>query len=412
MVGTAPAPLRVVPEPKRPLTELIETEKRRRRRRLLASWLAAFLVPALAFAGFFAFRPRPVPLDARFRMQKVTRENVVREVHATGHVEAVTTVQVGAEISGRIASVEVDYNSQVKAGDVLARIDRSALDAQLAQARATLAASRASLEQAKTDREQAVRNAVRARQLHAAHIMSDGDYELAESNLRLAAQRISAALASIDAQQAAYDLTRTTRDRTLIRSPIDGIVITRHVDPGQTVAAAFQTPVLFTVAADLEKMRVIAAVDEADIGEVERGQTALFTVNAYPNRTFEGRVTEVRNSPVVVQDVVTYETVVEVENEGLALKPGMTASTRIRTASVDGALIVPNAALHFTPPNETGHEQAGVWRIEGGALRWSELTTGITDGEVTEVKGAAPLEGQNVLVDLTPAGRKAYGVGH
>jgi len=406
------APARTMSGPRKPLSDLIETEKRRRGHRILLSWLAALLVPALAFSGFIALRPRPVPLEARFRTQPVQQGTVVREVHATGHVEAVTTVQVGAEISGRIASVEVDYNARVKAGDVLARIDRAALDAQLAQARATLAASRASLEQARTDREQAARNEARARALHAAHLVSDGDYELAESNLRLSAQRVSAAKASIDAQQAAYDLTRTTRGRTLIRSPIDGIVITRNVDPGQTVAAAFQTPVLFTVAADLEKMRVIAAVDEADIGEVERGQSATFTVNAYPNRTFEGRVTEVRNSPLIVQDVVTYETVVEVENRGLALKPGMTASTRIRTATAENAITVPNAALHFTPPQQTPHDAAGVWTIRGGALEWMPVTTGVTDGELSAVTAGAIASGTQLLVDLTPAGRKAYGVGH
>jgi len=357
-------------------------------------------------------KPRPVPLEARFRSQPATIGDIQREVHATGHVEAVTTVQIGAEVSGKIASVLVDYNDRVKAGTVLARIDRTALEAQLAQTRANVAAGRAALEQAKTDREQADRNARRATQLHAEHLLSDGDYETAQSAARLAAQRIQAARAEVEAGQAAYDLARTTRDRTEILSPIDGIVVTRNVDPGQTVAAAFQTPVLFTVAADLQKMRVVAAVDEADIGEVVNGQQASFTVTAYPSRTFEGVVTEVRNSPVVVQDVITYGTVVTVDNHDLALKPGMTASVRIRTESAKHVLTVPNAALHFTPPNEQVHDEPGAWVLEASALRRLSVRAGVTDGEKTELESAELAPGTRVLTELSPEGRKAYGVAH
>jgi HlyD family secretion protein len=345
-------------------------------------------------------------------MQLVAVGNVVREVHATGHVEAVTTVQVGAEVSGRIATVEVDFNSRVKAGDVLARIDRSALEAQLAQTRATAAAARAALEQAKTDSAQADRNATRARLLHAEHLMSDGDEESAQSAARVAQQRIQAAKAQLEAQQAAFDLARTTRNRTAIVSPIDGIVVTRNVDPGQTVASTFQTPVFFTVAADLEKMRVVVAVDEADIGEVKPTQRASFTVAAYPNRVFEGVVTEVRNSPVIVQDVVTYGTVVVVENSDLALKPGMTAAARIRTASAMQVPTVPNSALHFTPPGESPGDQPAVWRLEAGALRRFYVKTGVTDGETTEIASGTLATGSQVLTELTPEGRKAYGIGH
>jgi len=395
---------------RRSLSQLIDTERRRHRRRTLLTWLGVGLVPAIGLASYRLLKPRPVPLEARFRTQAAVVRDIQREVQATGHVEAVTTVQIGAEVSGKIASVLVDYNDPVKAGSVLARIDRTALQAQLAQARANVAAARAALEQAKTDRDQADRNAQRAARLHAEHLMSDGDDESAQSAARLAAQRIQAAKAQLEAQQAAYDLARTTRDRTEILSPIDGIVVTRNVDPGQTVAATFQTPVLFTVAADLAKMQVVAAVDEADIGEVKPAQPASFSVTAYPNRTFEGVVTEVRNSPVVVQDVITYGTVVTVANPDLALKPGMTATVRIRTQKAEHVLALPNSALHFSPPGEAFRDGTGIWVLEAGALRRIDVRAGVTDGEVTEVESSALRAGQPVLTELTPDGRKVYGL--
>ena len=198
----------------------------------------------------------------------------------------------------------------------------------------------------------------------------------------------------------------------IIHAPIAGVVITRNVDPGQTVASVFQTPVLFTVAADLRRMRVVAAVDESDIGEVAVGQKATFTVNAYGDRAFEGRVTEVRNSSLVVQDVVTYGTVIEVDNVDLALKPGMTATVRIRTASTAGALRVPATSLHFNPPGEHSSDHAGLWVLEGGALRRVEVNVGLSDGETTVIEPGRVRPGQLVLVELSPEGRRAYGLVH
>jgi HlyD family secretion protein len=337
---------------------------------------------------------------------------VLREVRATGHVEAVTTVQVGAEISGRIATVEVDYNAVVKAGDVLARFDREALLAQQKQVLATLTAARSALEQAKTDREHTARDLARADQLHRSRAITDADFDNAASAARLALQRVAASEANLAAQEAAYNVAKTNLDHSIIHAPIDGIVITRNVDPGQTVASMFQTPVLFTVAADLRKMRVIAAIDEADIGEVAVRQQASFTVNAYPDRIFHGVVTEVRNSPVVVQDVVTYEAVIEVDNTDLALKPGMTASARVRTATAEATLRVPAAALRFTPPGEKKTDRPEVWLLQGSTLRHVEVTPGVSDGELTAI-AFGPIEaGQKLLIDLTPQGKKAYGLAH
>jgi len=318
---------------------------------------------------------------------------------------------VGAEISGRIASVEVDYNAHVKAGQVLARFDRAALSAQLAQTGATLAAARAALEQARTDRDRTASDLARAEQLHARAILADSDYRTAVATARLNAQRVAAAEAQLAAQQAAYTVARTNLDHTVIRAPIDGVVITRNIDPGQTVASMLQTPVLFTVAADLRQMRVVAAVDEADIGELAVAQRVSFTVDAYPERVFQGMVTEVRNSPVVVQDVVTYGAVVGIDNLDLALKPGMTASVRIQTASAVQVLRVPNAALHFTPPGQQSGDAPGVWLLEGGTLHRVAVQPGISDGESTAIAPSALAIGTNVVVDLTPEGRVAYGAG-
>jgi HlyD family secretion protein len=394
------------------LAQLIHRESQRKRRRMLLVVLLLALVPVLAIGIWVTVRPKPVPATARFRAAAVTQGDVVREVHATGRLEAVTTVQVGAEISGRIATVEVDYNDRVKAGQVLARFDRASLEAQLAQINATLAAARATVEQAKTDHERVARDKERADRLFASKSLAETERDNATAAARLMAQRVSAAEAQLAAQQASYAVAKTNLDHTIIRAPIDGVVITRNVDPGQTVASVLQTPVLFTVAADLRKMHVIASVDEADIGEVAVKQPATFTVNAYPSRTFDGLVTEVRSSPQIVQDVVTYGTEVEVDNSDLALKPGMTALVRIRTATAEGVLRVPAAAFQFNPPGEKPSAEPGVWVLEGGALRRAPAKPGVSDGELTGVVSASVALGDEVVYELTPEGRKAYGISH
>ncbi len=400
------------PPRRRSLADLVVREKARANRRRTILIAAIVLCAGLVVATVIALKPRPVPLAARFRAQDVTRGDVVRDVRATGHLEAVTTVQVGAEISGRIATVEVDYNDVVHEGQVLARFDRAALEAQFAENGATLAAAKAALEQAKTDRDRTARDLARVTRLWADKSISDTDHDNAVSASKLDEQRVSAAEAQVAAQAASYTVARTNLDHSIIHAPISGVVITRNVDPGQTVASTFQTPVLFTVAADLRKMRVVAAVDEADIGEVAPHQKAAFTVNAYGERVFQGIVTEVRNSPVVVQDVVTYGTVVEVDNLDLALKPGMTATVKVRTASARDVLRVPQAALHFTPPGEHSSDHAGLWLLDGGTLRRVEVTPGLSDGETSAI-GPGPLpEGRQVLVELTPDGRRAYGLVH
>lgn len=397
-----------VPSP-RPLTELISRESARRRRRRLVSRALAVAVPVLATIGWLLLRPRPVPFAQRFRTQPAAVGDVVREVTATGNVDAITNVQVGAEISGRIASVEVDYNDRVRAGQVLARFDRTLLAAQRAQTEGALAAARAALEQARTTHTKTAGDSSRAVQLWERQGVTDADRDAAVSAARLAGQAVAAAEAQVVAADAADNVARTNLDHTVIRAPIDGVIITRNVDSGQTVASVLQTPVLFTVAADLRKMQVVAAVDEADVGEVMVGQSATFTVNAYPDRVFQGRVTQVRNSPVIVQDVVTYGTVIEVPNPDLALKPGMTASVRVRIAATQSVLRVPNAALTFVPPGRKAEAAAGVWTLGPDSLIRVGITPGISDGEFTAVVRGPITTGMPVVTGLTPQGRAAFG---
>jgi len=410
-MSPAPEAAKVVPLRQVSLPELIERERRKRsRRRLVIGVVVAVLALGVA-AVVWLTRPKPTPMAQRFRTGAVTRGAVTREVLATGRVEAVSTVAVGAELSGRVATVEVDFNDRVKQGQVMARFDEGALQAQAAQSAAMAAASKAQLAQATADLAQAKRNLARADGLFAQGAQTLTEHEAAVTAVTIATARVGAAEATLAAQQAQAALARTNLTHAVIRAPIDGIVITRNIDPGQTVASMLQTPVLFTVAADLRKMEVVAAVDEADIGLVHEGQPATFTVNAYPSRDFEGVVTAVRNAARVVQDVVTYGAVIEVDNVDLKLKPGMTASARIRTGKVDDADRVPNAALRFTPPGSPVSDTPGVWVLAGEALERLTVHPGLSDGEVTAIADGEVPRDAKVLVDLTSEGKKAYGIG-
>lgn len=391
------------------LEALVEREQRRQRGRYLRIALLLLGLAAVGGAAYLWLRPKPVPFADRFRSAVVTRGPIVREVSATGRLEALTTVQIGAEISGRIASVHVDFNDRVYKGQLLARLDEEALSAQRAQAKASLAAARATLQKARAERERARRAEQRALALFATKSGSEAARDDASAAARVAEQIVLASEAELAARLAAHQLAETNLTHTSIESPIDGVVITRNVDPGQTVVAALQAPVLFTVAADLRKMQVVAAVDEADIGELARGQEAEFSVHTYPERKFKARVTEVRNAAQIVQDVVTYGVELAVENLDLALRPGMTASVRIRTQAAADVLRVPVGALSFVPPGERA-PHSGVWTLEGGALRRLAVQPGLSDGELWAVEGPELRAGTRVLLELTPEGRSAYGL--
>ncbi len=411
MTAMASAPEdKVQPKRETSLPALIASERARRRRRMLF-WTGVPL--GLVLVGvtvFFATRPRPVPLAARFRTAPVTQGDLTREVRATGYTEAVSTVSVGAEISGRVATVEVNYNQQVKRGQVLARFDMTALEAQRAQSAAMLLSAKAQYAQARFDLEQARRSSHRSDLLFAQNAQSVTEHEASLTALAISEARANAAQANLAAQTALATLAKTNLEHAVIRSPIDGVVITRNIDPGQTVASVLTTPVLFVVAADLRKMQVLASIDEADISQVAVGQTAQFTVTGWVGRTFVGKITEVRNAARVVQDVVTYGALVEVENLDLALKPGMTASVRVRTGFVSNTLQVPTTALHFSPPGEPAVQGPHVWMIESGTLVRKAVHPTLSDGEQTALAAGDVPNGALVLVDLTPEGKLAYGL--
>ncbi len=399
-----------LPRPRTSLSDLIAGETRQRRKRIFF-WIAlAVALVAIGAAAWIAMRPKPLPFEARFRTVEVTRGDVVRLVRATGQLEADSTVEVGAEVSGRIEAVLVDFNDRVKKGQVLARFDRASLAAQVAQTEAALAAAKASLEQARVDLVSSRRAYERSKDLRASGYEAEVAYENALTARELSSARVRAAEAEVASRRATNAVARTNLSHVEVKSPIDGVVITRQVDPGQTVVSSFQTAVLFVVAADLSRMTVIAAVDEADAPLVERGQAVTFQVNAFPEREFDGVVTRVRSAPEVVQEVVTYGTEIAVENADLVLKPGMTASVKISTASQSDVLRVPSNALRFENPEAKDVAGDGIWVLEGGVLRRVAVQPGISDGELTAVTGDALAPGARVVVDLTPDGKKAYGI--
>ena len=282
----------------------------------------------------------------------VSRGNVVEAVQATGTLEAVTTVQVGTQVSGTIKELHADFNSQVKKGQVIAELDPSLFQTQVDQARATLLRLQAEVDRAKVQLEDARVKLNRARELSARQLIPATDLETAESNANAAASALKAAEAQVTQARASLNQNDVNLEHTIIKAPIDGIVISRNVDVGQTVAASMQAPTLFVIANDLTEMRVNAKIDESDIGRIRAGQPVAFRVDAYPTETFNGTVSQVRLQPVVEQNVVSYVTVIDVPNREMKLKPGMTATVTVEIARADDVLRVPAAATRFRPTAE------------------------------------------------------------
>src|ERR1051325_8685483 len=282
---------------------------------------------------------------ANFQTTTITRGPITQAVTATGTLNPVVNVQVGSQVSGNISKLFVDFNSQVKAGQVVAQIDPSLFQAAVTQAEGDLASAQAALDLARV-------NAKRTQELFAKKNSSQQDLDQAMANLHQAE-------ANVKIKQGALDRAKADLEHCTITSPVDGVVISRSVDVGQTVAASLQAPVIFTIANDLTKMQIDTNVAEADVGVVEVDQDVDFTVDAFPQRIFHGKVVQVRNAPITVQNVVTYDTVIGVNNPDLKLKPGMTANVSILIAHRDNVLQLKNAALRYRPPNapsETGGE--------------------------------------------------------
>jgi len=308
---------------------------------------------------------------ADFRAEPVTRGPLAEVVSATGGVEAIVTVNVGSQVSGTLAKVLADFNSQVKKGQLLAQIDPRPFQASLAKTDAGVAAAEADVERTMVTLADAVRIEKRQRELLARKLVSQAEVDTAQANQESAGAAVSAARARVKQARADRMQSALNLEFTRILSPIDGVVISRNVDVGQTVAAAFQAPTLFTLANDLTKMRVLANIDEADVGKVREGQEARFTVDSYPGETFLGTIKQVRQAPSTIQNVVTYAAEIAAPNPERKLRQGMTAAVQVITARRTDTLRVPNAALRWKPAGaEAGRERREG--APGGGARAAE----------------------------------------
>lgn len=338
----------------------------------------------------------------KYKTEKVTRGDIISSVTATGTVNPVTTILVGTQVSGTIKHIYVDFNSPVKKGQIVAQIDSATFEAQVEQSRASLLAAQSNLQKAEATLIDAKRTLERNRLLFSKGLIARSDLDSAETNYETAKAQAETAKAQAEQAKASLKMAETNLMYTRIVSPVDGIVISRNVDVGQTVAASFQTPTLFTIAQDLTKMEIHCNVSEADIGRVKTGQIAEFTVDAYPDIIFKGKVYQIRNAPITIQNVVTYDVVVKVENPDLKLKPGMTANISIIVETKRDILKIPNAALRFRPPEMEKDKRPlkgkGVWMIDNGKLTRREITLGISDGSYTEVRSGLN-EGDSLIVE-------------
>lgn len=385
--------------------------------------LVVVIVIALAIAAFFLVRKEP---EAAYKTAKAERGNLVESVSATGNLAAVVTVQVGTQVSGTIQKLFVDFNSPVKKGQVIARIDPSLFNAQVEQTRGNYLNAQATLQKAQADLQDAKRNLERNRQLVKEGIVAQSDFDTAENRYQMAAAAVKGAEGTVTQTRGSLAQAETNLQNSIIRSPVDGTVVSRSIDVGQTVAASFQTPTLFTIAQDLTKMQIDTSVDEADISRIQVGQPVSFTVDAYPEVQFEGIVRQVRNAPIIAQNVVTYVAVIDVDNRDMRLKPGMTANVNIETARRDNVLKIPSAALRFKPTDTDGAKKAqpaGSGRKDrkpGSGQQVYVLSqekkpvpvpvrTGISgDGQVEIVEGALK-EGDDVIIDEVSTKKPASG---
>jgi HlyD family secretion protein len=320
---------------------------------LIGGFILRLLIPLLILGGggYMYLTPDPefVP---EIRTTTVSQGNIVDSVGATGTLEAVTTVNVGSQVSGIIDELNVDFNSIVRKGEVIMRLDPSLFETQVAQGRANLVRAQADTERLRVSLDDAVTQLERAEDLAKRELISVIELEAAQVTVRSTEAQIKSSEAAIIQAEASLNQNQVNLEHTVIRAPIDGIVISRLVDVGQTVAASLQAPELFVIAADLSKMRVIANIDESDVGRIRPQQRVTFSVDAFPGEEFEGSVTQIRLEPVITQNVVTYATVVDAPNPDLRLKPGMTATIDLETARRDNVLRIPNAALRFRPTDD------------------------------------------------------------
>ena len=358
-------------------------------------------VLAVAAGGYCLFGGKGKKAEISYETAKVERATLSSSVTATGTIEPVTEVEVGTQVSGIISHIYVDYNTEVKRGQVIAELDRTNLLSELSSAQSNLSAARSDLDYQRV-------NYNRYKALHDKGLVSDNEFETA----RLAYDQ---AKSTYDARTEAVKKAQTNLGYATITSPIDGVILSKSVEEGQTVAASFSTPTLFTIAQDLTDMRVIANVDEADIGGVREGQRTTFTVDAFPDDVFEGTVTQVRQEATTENNVVTYEVVISARNDALKLKPGLTANVTIYTMERTGVLSVPTKALRFTPTAETIRpgdkivDAAGehrLWVRQGNTIKAVAVSVGSAGATRTEILGGIA-EGTEIITEVKAAGDEA-----
>jgi HlyD family secretion protein len=410
-------------------------------------WLVvAVVVIVAALVGYRTFRARKNGA-LHFETAKVDRGRVIAKVTASGSLSAIVTVQVGSQVSGRLQKILVDFNSPVTKGQLIAKIDPQLIEATYQQARANLVAAQGNLAKAKVQALDADRQLKRSASLAERKLIAQADLDTAQANADAAKAQVDVAAGQVEQSKASLNQAQVNLNYTDIFSPTDGVVISRNVDVGQTVAASLQAPTLFVIAEDLRKMQVDTWVAEADIGKLQPGMPAMFTVDAYPGERFRGKVRQIRNAPQTQQNVVTYDAVIDIDNSELKLKPGMTANVTFIWAQRDDVLRLPNAALRFKAPAELtgstgaapartggaaasgqgggaggrpgGGSPGGGWnRGEGGGPRAAQdkkpvwvladgtpkqvsIKTGVTDGSFTEIVEGELKEGDPVITDAS-----------
>jgi len=391
-------------------------------------------------AGFAYWRLGNSTKESPYLTVMVSRGNVRQVVSSTGTLQAVVTVIVGSQVSGTIAKLNADFNTKVTKGQVVAELDQSKFAARVEETRANLLAAQANLAKSKVAVEDAARTLARTKELMKRELVPQGDLDAAQTAYDAARAQLNVTQAQVGQSQAAVNQASIDLGYTVIRSPVDGIVISRSVDVGQTVAASLQAPTLFSIANDLTKMEVHTNVDEADVGNIREGQDVTFTVDAHPTRRFRGKVHQVRNAPQIIQNVVTYDAVVRIDNKELLLKPGMTANVQFLVSEKEDVLTIPNMALRFKPPDEKNEAQdllrqeqsraaprvgarrtsrpgggggggsgsegrrvreVKIYLVKGSKAQSVDVQIGITDGSRTEVISGSLNENDPVIIGMS-----------
>lgn len=407
-------------------------------------FITLVLLLAIVGSGYSYWRWNNGPKEPPYVTTPAQRGNITQVVSSTGTLQAVVTVQVGSQVSGTIEKLFVNFNSKVKSGQVVAELNQDKFKAGVDQARANQIAAQSMLAKSKVSVEDARRTLDRARELKKRDLMAQSELDAAQTAYDAALAQLDVNKAQVAQAQAAINQVTVDLNNTVIRSPVDGIVISRNVDVGQTVAASLSAPTLFTIANDLAKMEVHTNVDEADVGNVWEGQEVTFTVDAFPARRFRGKVYQVRNAPINVQGVITYNAVARIDNKDLILKPGMTANVRFLVSQKENVVVIPNMAMRFRPPDQKdeaqellrqergraanpvgtrrtsraagaggggggvqGNRRVTIYLLKDNKAQPIEVQLGITDGTRSEVLGEVVNENDPIVIGMSSAAASA-----